>query len=542
MCGHSVLVVHTQAASCTGFVNKGLRVIRTCFAHRLVILVVFLAFLRGVIYATVLPPWDYNDEEQHFHYVQFLFEERKLPLMGSTYLSSDILTSVSETLRWEHFHLQRPEVVDARQMGLEGYSYEAYQPPMYYALLIPPYGLLQAVAHHGGNFTSGRADALTLLYGLRLFTVLLSTFSIVFAYLLFRKVFTPRPELAVAAAVLLAFIPERTMAMSRVNNDALLEVLSTLTLLVLVRSIGRPFTAKRSLVLGAVLGLAVLAKLSAVVLIPLVLSVILWQAILMRSPRHLIWNGCAVLGSIIVITGWFFARNLWLYGDFTAIASFTKLANFESRYTLSSMLVELYQRLWVTRWEGAGPELVALTMAFACLLSLAGLVYRLVKVGSREGDQGEPAVVHIVLLMAAALLWLVPLWIGTRTGIIQHIEGRFVAPAYVPIIALLLLGFSFLFARQLCWAVAASLVAILAITDTVYIIGFSLPYYYSIQAFDANRFFAQKPNFVNATFVGAIGICYLAVTVVLFFELVRCRSQEGQSSARGRRLLGKKAV
>lgn len=475
--------------------------------RKLLALVILLALSRGFIYATVLPAWDLNDEEQHFHYVQQLAETWQIPLMGASFLSPEILASVAETDRWQHLGLTRPQVIDPRLMGLEGYSYEAYQPPLYYLVLAIPYKLASMSIPLVYGDATDSTNTLMKLYFLRFVTVALSAVSLAVSYVALRQVFAARLEIAVGGTLLLSLIPERTMALSRVNNDSLVEFLGAATLLFLLKSVDRPFTRYRSLLLGMLLGLAILAKLTALVLVPLALLVMVWQAFSAKRWARLLAHGCIVLATAIVVSGWFLARNLWLYGDLTGGSAFLNLVDFRPRYTLSDMLITLSRAFWATRWVGTMTNALAILMALVWLMALVGLVARLID--KRWSANGESSWTTIVLLIIAAVLWVIPLWFGTRTGIVQHVEGRFVAASYAPAVALLLLGLSRVFDINTTVVIAGLLAIFFAAFDLAYVLLFLLPGYYFREAFDFTLFFVHKPDFVNLLSVIAISLSYL---------------------------------
>src|SRR5258707_13519757 len=108
----------------------------------ILLMILVLALLRGGLYASYLPPWGLVDEEQHLHYVQYLAEHQAIPVVGQTYLSAEIIDSLFATHRWEIFHWPGPPSHAPESMGLEGYSYEGYQPPLAYLALVPIYWLL----------------------------------------------------------------------------------------------------------------------------------------------------------------------------------------------------------------------------------------------------------------------------------------------------------------------------------------------------------------------------------------------------------------
>ena len=435
-------------------------------------LILVLAVVRGGLYASYMPPWGLVDEEQHFHYIQSLAEHEAIPVVGQTYLSADIVDSLFAAHRWEVFHWLVPASHAPESMGLEGYSYEGYQPPLAYVVLVPLYWILPS-------------DILIKLYGLRWAMVALSLLTVWMAYGITAELFPRAIWVPPAVALLLVLVPERTMAVSRLNNDVLLEVIATAFVWVFTRAMLRGLTVRRAQYLGLLLGVGLLTKTSMAVVIVL-LPLLFWSrrrdAQLLRC---ILWTGA--LAALLALP--LLMRNLWLYGDLTGFAGFQKIAGFQPRavtgLSLLSAASDLFRFTWVLWWKGAvvGSNPV-LRVFYACLailsgLSLAGLGRYLWQANQR-GALSDVAQVLLsyAAVIAGCAIGVVVTYFG---GSIPVIQGRFLLPVIVPLMVLFTCGLWCIGS----WGPAAALSAaiVLILTDALSLFGNLLPYFYYWSAF-----------------------------------------------------------
>ena len=129
-------------------------------------------------------------------------------------------------------------------------------------------------------------DTALAVHLIRLFSVLLGAGTILCTYTIALWLFPGQPAIAAAAMAINAFLPMFIFISASVNNDNLVIFLSSLVLLLLVRVIRRGASAWLLLGLGGLIGLACLAKLSALGLLPLAcLALALARFASNRSPR-----------------------------------------------------------------------------------------------------------------------------------------------------------------------------------------------------------------------------------------------------------------
>jgi hypothetical protein len=287
----------------------------------------WLCFLaRGLFYSSVIPLWEGWDEYAHFAYVQQLALRHALPRQTdavseeidnslrlvplpkaladgaaglSTHdewwkLSAEERQRRSERLRDLNAALAWVPAASGRRL------YEAQQPPLAYTLLAPVYWLTQ------------NQPLLVRVWTLRLFDVLIAAMCIPLAYAIVLQVLRS-VKWALLAAALVASFPEFLLSASRVSNEPLASLLGGLVLLLTLRLLAKP--APRwwdAAVLGAALGLALLAKAYFLSLLPAVALVLPAHALLKRKP---LWSVAlqvfSVLAAACAIAGWWYYRT-WL--------------------------------------------------------------------------------------------------------------------------------------------------------------------------------------------------------------------------------------
>ena len=241
------------------------------------------------------------------------------------------------------------------------YSYEAFQPPLYYALALPAWRLGDAIA-----------GAFGALYAVRVFDALLAALLAPLAMLLALRLAPSQPGIGWAAAVLTAAMPGVDANLTSVTNDVLVASLGATTLLVAIS--GR-VTMRRALLVGLLLGAAILAKTTAVALVPAVLIALLLRA---RGGRPIL--AAAALGvAAVVVLPWAIS-NVAIYGEVITTKEQLAMSAFPQRTSALDFWSVSTLHSFVTFWSGdpflalATAVPIALLAAFLCGLVIAGLM------------------------------------------------------------------------------------------------------------------------------------------------------------------------
>ena len=246
----------------------------------MVILLVFAVI--GTLYAVYTPIWQAPDEPAHYNYIRFLVEERRFPEMEL----GDYDQAYISRLTTERFP---PE------LSVDSLAYEDHQPPLYYVLMAPIYAL------SGGSVVT-----------LRISTMLLGGFAVLFAMLMLREGWPDQPGAVWLAGGLVACTPQFLAMMASVNNDALILALLWLWLWLALRY----FRGKNSpWVLGGVLGLILLTKSTGYgALILAVLVVALKFRHIKQTPARALRDLVYIFLPATLLGGLWWLRNILVYG------------------------------------------------------------------------------------------------------------------------------------------------------------------------------------------------------------------------------------
>ena len=159
---------------------------------------------------------------------------------------------------------------------------------------------------------------------LRLFSMLLGVCTLYFTFRCAQVLATDHNRMALFATAFVAFNPMFLFINNSVNNDALVTEGVSLGIYLILRSTGESRSARHYAALGLLAGAITLAKLSGLILAPVLLA----SALLNKSLR-LEQRCAAVLAfsfGFLAISGWWFLRNWLHYDDWDAFRLHAALA------------------------------------------------------------------------------------------------------------------------------------------------------------------------------------------------------------------------
>ena len=261
-----------------------------------------------------------------------------------------------------------------------------------------------------------------------------------------------RPAAALVAALFAAVLPGLDLNVTRVGNDALAAVIGGLALVLATRWIGGTWSARRALMLGALLGAAVLVKLTLLGLAPAVATALLWPARPAPARRiALLVLAGAVVAAFLCI---WFVINLHLYGVPVPSARTNRLSvvppmPFDIRFLVFELAFFV-----VTYWSGEPLGVLPYAEGFVALGVIVALISAVGLVRWRTSGGvimvalaaiGGMAVVALVLPATAAFQFAGP--------------GRYEYPALPATAALMGLGLVTAMARAFAWRVLGGMYA-----------------------------------------------------------------------------------
>jgi 4-amino-4-deoxy-L-arabinose transferase-like glycosyltransferase len=395
--------------------------------RRALALILVLYFALGVLFAVNTPPWQAPDEPAHYNYVRYLAEKGSFPVLHM----GDYPHAYLEEIKSRKF---------PPDLSIDPIRYEFHQPPLYYALAAPIYGL-----------TGG--DPLAL----RLFSVILGAGIVLLAYATARRVFPARSALALGATAFVAFLPQHLATVAQIGNDVLAELLYAAVLFVLVGWLAQPTKSKEqdtkrklgsTVGLGLLLGLILVTKTTAYIALPLVGGVLIWRWWRERSGlRRILPEGLAVAVPALLIALPWYARDVAVYGwpDFLGLTRHDQIvigqlraADFVAQQGWHAYWLRAVRDTFRSFWGQFGWMGVVLdSRVYFALLLLCGVALGGLALRSASGRRRPSSPAIILLGVSILLTLLIYAWYNTR--FLQH-QGRYLFTALIPIAIFFSLG------------------------------------------------------------------------------------------------------
>lgn len=408
--------------------------------HLLLALILLVYLLLATLYAVNVPAWQAPDEPAHFNYIHELATTGQMPVLRM----GDYDEATIRELTSQRF---------PPKLSIAPLRYEAHQPPLYYLLGAAVFRL-----------TGGA------LLPLRLLSVALGGLFILLIYAMVRLILPGQPALALGAAAFTAFLPMHVAQAASINNDALAEVLLAAILLLTMRTVKLALLGPRSpnawdaLVIGLLLGLALVTKVSAYVALPIALAapLIAWyesrrpssinQSPIHHSPiNHLV---LIVLPALFIALPWYI-RNASLYGnldilartwhDVVVVGQLTT-GDFVAQVGLAAALERFFvwshDSFWgVFGWMGVWMDARIYTAALAFgLAAAAGCIWQ-VRFRRQETVPRSPRTgyrlrfqIWSLALLALSALGTLGIYLVYNTQFVQP-QGRYLFPA-LPFVSL----------------------------------------------------------------------------------------------------------
>ncbi len=196
-------------------------------------------------------------------------------------------------------------VANTGRIPLATEGWQMFQSPLYYVLS----ALLW-------KFPLSRwFDMTTAMMMLRIIPLLCGLLQVELAYRAARYVFPGRQDLQIWGTIIGGLLPMNLYISQVVGNEPLSGLFSAAAIVVgfhLLTSEREVILDRRFILLGAALGLALLTKVTAVLLIPLAVILVIYVLHERKQPlRYIILRVSLVSGIIFVISGWYFIRN-WI--------------------------------------------------------------------------------------------------------------------------------------------------------------------------------------------------------------------------------------
>ncbi|PLS79642.1 MAG: hypothetical protein CYG59_12155 [Chloroflexi bacterium] len=397
----------------------------------LAVAIVALHVVLALWWGTVVPLGEGPDEPGHFRYALFLAREGRLPMQQADGSAGDV-------------------------------PGEGHQPPLAYWLMqpavrwLPPaervleLGADPSFIHSGGEQPNAyfrmsndiwpyRGIALSWHLA-RALSAILGGVTVGLTYLLARQCFGEEPGrqwVALGAAALVALTPQFIFGSALVSNDPLLVALATGLLWSCVAIVLEKHSQRWVLVAGLLLGLLLITKQSALALVPLPCLALALRG----DPKRAVGDGLMIGGLAVVLSGWWYLRNLHLYGDWLGLAAFQETFATKDFHPTSGR--DWTNGLWNllrSSWGNFGWQTLPLNdgayWAFTAFLAL-GLIGLVASFG--RGWWRARGKLALLLSAAIALVFAWTVAFALIAGTVAW-QGRFLFPAVAAFAVLLACG------------------------------------------------------------------------------------------------------
>ncbi len=400
------------------------------------ILLFYLAF--GLAYATASPAFEAHDELWHFGFVQHLRETGELPI----------------------------QIFDGRDAI---YAQHGSQPPLYYAMMallsspftiddvdeyrrLNPHVALHQPASFGNKNLIIHDESHSLWRGTGLAVLIVRAAGlamgagvIALVYRISTYVAPQRPTVAFVAAALTGLNPMFIFVCASVNNDALSILINAGIVLLLQRLLRDGFRAGTSLAIGLLFALSCVTKLSALVLLPVLVGVAIFAFYRKRDSRGILVYLLSLLVLWLVIAGWWYLRNWQLYHEPFGMLTMANIAGPRGMTFSALGLFDEFQQFRMSYWGVFGALNIQFTSIFYLLLDLmlffsvigcAFLILQLLAISDFAYARYE--LTHILTLLGTVVLLIagVIYW-NTLT---RSSNGRVLFPLIAAISPLLAVG------------------------------------------------------------------------------------------------------
>lgn len=438
--------------------------------HRWLTLVLAAFITLATMYNVTTPLFEAPDEGDHYRYIKHLADGHGLPLL---------------------------------EPGENWVRHEGWQPPLYYILgalttfwidtdnarqleWVNPHwdgggGGMNVVYHTSAESFPYRRAALAM-HIVRFLSTLMGVVTVTATGLIALELFPDQRWIAIGAAAINAFNPQFLFISGVINNDNLVTALASLVLLVLLRLLRRGVQMKDSIILGFLLGLSFLAKVSALALLPLTLVVLAFLAYHQRSLRVLSY-GMSAIAVAFVVSGWWYLRNWLLYDHPLAWQRMLAI----SAPLLRTQRLDLMQALSYAQWLrrsfwgifGYGilmdPSLYKV-MDFVSGIALVGWAILAVRQWKRRSLARSTALgVFVLLLWATMVFALLVKWMQI---LVASNQGRLLFPAISSISILLFVGLAQLAPARYTWLPAS------VVSAGLFLLAAICPFRFIIPAYD----------------------------------------------------------
>lgn len=441
----------------------------------LFLLLLALSLVRGILYASVVPPWQAPDETAHFEYINLLYQKRHLlqPDDASLSLQQEIIPSLYEHRFWSYIPYPQPEIMSSSlaEIPFVGQSSVLER----FSLAYPISALLFGPVFY--------QDIVTRLYVMRLVSVGLGTLVVAMAFLIVRELFPNDKFLLITVPAWISFLPQHTYITSSVSDGNLAEVLISILTYIMVVALGRGLSLPRMVTALLLVTLGLWTKMTAAFALP-------WLAIgglfLLRGRkgeagkrRPIPWVPLAFTVIVVGLAIWS-AHNLQSLQRWLLAAQVWFAPQPDSSagiQALQTHAITVFKSFWAYfGWMTAplDPLWYAL-LGLSSLAALGGVATFLVKATRQAKPVPSWQRRAVLLLLVGSLLSIVMVLATFRAN---YSQGRYLYSAIVAFAILFMLGIEQFIPSGYEEYLLLPIICSFFLFDTLCLMGYLLPFFY----------------------------------------------------------------
>ena len=327
-------------------------------------------------------------------------------------------------------------------------SHESVQTPAYYVLMVPVWW---AADRLGGPFAA--------IYSIRVINALIVAALAPMAVMVARVLVPTRPVVATLAAILAILLPGLNLNGTRISNDTLAAALGGLLVLLAVRWAGSGWTWRRAALIGLLLGVGLMVKLTLAGLLPVLAVSALWPAADSAWRGNLARFLLSAALAVVCLAPWFLL-NLHIYGGATPGPRAARLSDSVPGPLNATFVALDFVVFGLTYWTGEPWGALPFAAPFAVLGGLIALsapvgVVKLLRARPVSGPRGP-----LVVAIAAAVAMTGVALLLPAGGSFEFVgPGRYTYPALPAIAALFAIGICTVFTRPVAQQLVGALYA-----------------------------------------------------------------------------------
>jgi hypothetical protein len=331
-----------------------------------------LYLILAIGYNLANPPFESTDELRHFRYIRYLTLNHRLP---------PVSVESSKELQAHHppLYYAFAALLTAPIPSEAGPEYApAINPFWGFRYYEPSNDNKNQYLHSPDDFNPFSSGTNLIVFVARCLSTLFGLGVVGLSYRLGRLILPDRPWVAVGAMALVAFNPTLLHSAASINNDAAAAFFGAWAITEAVAVAQQQTTRLTAMSFGIALGLGLMSKVSVGVL---ALTAIAWLGPLRRDWRGVARDGLAIAVMLVMLTGWWFARNYFASGDPMGLSDYQSAWTGEAdRARLIREAIIGLPYAWTTVWARFDygqivlPEAAYYFWTLVTLLATAGLV------------------------------------------------------------------------------------------------------------------------------------------------------------------------